>query len=126
MGRLCHPVPEGLANPFWLWPRGVPGCAKQAHQEGEKPRTTLLQKLKLPANTGPATMWLTEFEDHWPYQAAPADVYFSRDPNQNSQHREPIYVNARVRWPTDFTVYAIATFIALPPLVRRVRRKRRS
>jgi hypothetical protein len=40
-------------------------------------RRTLLELLKLPANTGPASWWLTEFEDRWPYRAAPADVYFS-------------------------------------------------
>src|SRR5262249_4261661 len=53
-------------------------------------RKKLLELLKLPASTGPATWWLTEFEDAWPYQVAPADVYFCRDRNQNTVRRPPI------------------------------------
>jgi len=85
---------------------------------------TLRELLKLPANTGPATWWLTEFEDHWPYQAAPADVYFSRDPNQRTVHRKPIIQYVSSGWPSDGSVYAIAAVVILPPLVRRVRRKK--
>ncbi len=39
-------------------------------------RSELLQKLQLPATTGPAKFWLTEFTDSWPYGIAPGDVYF--------------------------------------------------
>lgn len=39
-------------------------------------RSELLQKLQLPAATGPAKLWLTEFTDSWPYGVAPGDVYF--------------------------------------------------
>jgi hypothetical protein len=86
-------------------------------------RKKLLELLKLPANTGPATMWLTEFEDHWPYQAAPADVYFSRDANQHTVHREPIVQYVSTGWPRDGSIYAIAVALVLPPLVRRMRRR---
>ena len=43
-------------------------------------RAGLLRDLKLPAATGPAQWWLTEFTDDWPYAKAAGDVYFSRDP----------------------------------------------
>jgi hypothetical protein len=86
-------------------------------------RTKLLELLKLPARTGPATWWLTEFEDWWPYQSAPADVYFSRDRNQKTLHREPIIEYVSSGWPADISVFAIAMALALPPIARRVRRK---
>jgi hypothetical protein len=86
-------------------------------------RKQLLERLKLPAETGPATMWLTEFEDWWPYQAASTDVYFSRDRNQLVLHRKPIIHYASSGWP-DVTVFALAVALVLPPVVRRVRHER--
>jgi hypothetical protein len=59
----------------------------------------------------------------WPYQAAPADVYFSRDWNQLPMHRKTIIQYVSSSWPGDVTIYAIAMALVLPPLVRRVRRK---
>lgn len=41
-----------------------------------KHREGLMKALKLPANTGPDTLWLTEIEDFWPYEQAAGDVYF--------------------------------------------------
>ena len=87
-------------------------------------RREILKHLKLPANTGPTTMWLTEFEDRWPYQAAPADLYFSRDLHQLSRHRKPVIQYVSSGWPGDVTVYALAMALVLPPVVRRVRNKR--
>ena len=86
-------------------------------------RKELLDLLKLPSSTGPTTMWLTEFEDWWPYQAAPADVYFSRDPHPGSFHRKPVIQYVSSGWRGDVTLYALAMALVLPPLVRRVRRK---
>lgn len=86
-------------------------------------RMKLLELLKLPANTGPASWWLTEFEDQWPYQAAPADVYFSRDQNQQTLRREPIVQYVFSGPPSDVSVYAITAVVALTPVARRVRRK---
>jgi hypothetical protein len=86
-------------------------------------RAQLLELLKLPAGTGPRAMWLTEFEDLWPYRAAPADVYFSRDSNQCTVHRSPIYVSTFL--PKEGSIYAIAAVIVLPPLLRRARRRAR-
>ena len=48
-------------------------------------KTQLLEHLGLDgtANTGPEQWWLTAFDDQWPYRQAPADLYFSRDSNQD-------------------------------------------
>jgi len=87
-------------------------------------RKKALELLKLPENTGPAEWWLTEFEDAWPYRAAPADVTFSRDPDQSTVRRPPILLYVSSPWPTDVTVYAMAAMVIVPPLVRRMRRDR--
>jgi len=78
--------------------------------------------LNLPPNTGPAECWLTEFEDHWPYRVMPADVYFSRSPDQETVKRPDVVVHNTAGWPTDVMVYAIAAVVLVPPLVRVVRR----
>jgi hypothetical protein len=85
-------------------------------------RQKVLEMLKLPDKTGPAQWWLTEFEDDWPYQPAPADVYFSRDSNQNTVERPPIIQYVAAPLPTDVTVLALFAFVGLAPLVRRFRR----
>lgn len=50
-------------------------------------RLRLLRELRLPDETGPEQFWLTEFEDYWPYRAAPADLYFARDEDQEKLRR---------------------------------------
>lgn len=87
-------------------------------------RKTILKHLNLPENTGPAQWWLTEFEDNWPYKVAPADVYFSRDTNQDTVQRPPIFRYSSVSLPTDVMAYALAAIVILPPLVRRMRRRK--
>ena len=99
------------------WTGEVAWAGKLAPQQ----RTKLLEHLKLPNNAGHATWWLTEFEDRWPYRAAPADVYFTRDQNQERVRREPIVQYVSSGWPADASVYAFAAIVALPPVVRRVR-----
>jgi hypothetical protein len=84
----------------------------------------LLALLKLPEGTGPAPAWLTEFEDRWPYRAAPADVTFSPDPDQGTVRRPPIIRYVASPWPTDVMAYALAVVVFLPPLCRRLRRPR--
>jgi Uncharacterized protein conserved in bacteria (DUF2330) len=101
------------------------GHVAWAGKLSSKARMELLALLKLPANTGPATAWLTEFEDNWPYQAAPADVYFSRDKNQDNVRREPIIQYSSSGWPRDFSLYALAAVVVFPPLVRRRRRNKK-
>jgi hypothetical protein len=85
-------------------------------------RGKLLELLKLPANTGPAEWWLTEFEDNWPYRAAPADVTFVKDADQTPVKRPPMIYYVGASLPDDPTIYALAGFLVIPPLVRRARR----
>src|SRR5262249_33662479 len=87
------------------WTGGVAWAGKVS----EADRKDLLEKLKLPATTGPANWWLTEFEDDWAYESAPADVYFSRSAEQKSIKRPTIH--AAARWPRDVSVYAIAAVL---------------
>lgn len=90
---------------------------KEEHQK-------LLEILKLPADTGPSNWWLTEFEDNWPYRAAPADVYFSRDPNQQAVRRDPIIQYVQSAWPNDASLYALAAAMILPQVIRLSRRRK--
>jgi hypothetical protein len=87
-------------------------------------RAKTLDLLKLAEGSAPADLWLTEFEDAWPYQAAPADLYFSRDADQSAIKRPPIVQYVSAPWPTDVTIYAVAAVIVVPVLLRRFRCKR--
>jgi hypothetical protein len=53
-------------------------------------RDKAIALLRLPAATTPPTFWLTEFEDHWPYRVAPADLTFARSATTSNVRREPI------------------------------------
>jgi hypothetical protein len=99
------------------------GQVAWAGKVGRADRKKALELLKLPETTGPAQWWLTEFEDDWPYRAAPADVYFSRAAEQKPVKRPPIEYGAMPFSP-DVTVGALAVVVVLPPLVRRVWRRR--
>jgi hypothetical protein len=83
-------------------------------------RAKLLQSLKLPEDSGPAEWWLTEFEDNWNYRIAPADLYFSRDPNQTTVRRAPIVEYVSVPPAPDVMAGAIVVIIVLGPWVRRL------
>jgi hypothetical protein len=83
-------------------------------------RKKALELLQLPETTSPAEWWLTEFEDRWPYRAAPADVYFARGADQNTVKRPPII--QYVSWPTDIMACALGVALVVPPLLRRARR----
>ncbi len=100
------------------------GKVAWANRIGPEDRKQLLEKLKLPETTGPAEWWLTEFEDDWPYRAAPADVAFSRDADQAPVKRPPVVEYVVLPIPTDLTPYAIVAVLAAPPLWRRFRRGR--
>jgi hypothetical protein len=99
------------------------GQAAWAGKLAPQARRKLLELLRLPPSTGPASLWLTEFEDYWPYQAAPADLYFARDPDQRPLRREPIIQYVSAGWPHDASLYAIAAALVLPPVLRRMRRR---
>jgi hypothetical protein len=86
---------------------------------GELPdhqRTALLEKLQLPADTGPAKLYLTEFEDSWPYKVAPADVYFAEAGIQKDVRRPDVYV---VRESSGDVLLAFVILAACAPLLRR-------
>jgi hypothetical protein len=97
------------------------GKVAWANKLSDDQRKSVLEKLKLAETTGPATFWLTEFEDAWPYRLAPADVYFSPDADQGAVERPPIIRYVAAPLPADVAVYALAA-IMLVPLVRRMRR----
>jgi Uncharacterized protein conserved in bacteria (DUF2330) len=104
--------------------REVPwtGRVAWANRLASGDRARVLDLLKLPAETGPAEWWLTEFEDDWPYRAAPADVYFARDPDQDAIKRPPVVAYFAPRYPTDATTYALVAALVLVPLLSRYRR----
>jgi len=106
--------------------KDVPWTGKVAWSKKltDENRTKTLELLKLPAESGPAEWWLTEFEDNWPYRVAPADVYFARDSNQDTVVRDPIIEYVSSPWPTDLTAYAILAILVLPPVIRRLRRRK--
>jgi Uncharacterized protein conserved in bacteria (DUF2330) len=84
-------------------------------------RAKTLAFLKLPENTGPAQWFLTEFEDPWPYQVAPADITFSRAADQSDVRRPPII--RYVYWPVDVTALALGA-VLLVLVIRHFRRAR--
>jgi len=86
-------------------------------------RAKILEQLKLPANTGPAEWFLTEFEDQWAYKLAPADVYFSRSANQDTLRRPPVSRYVSAPYPNDATAYALAIAILVPAIWLRLRHK---
>jgi hypothetical protein len=85
-------------------------------------RKEILQALKLPLTTGPSEWWLTEFEDAWPYEIAPADVYFWRDREQKAVRRACNTNPGHTTWPTDVSLYAIGIALVLPTVTRKPRR----
>ncbi len=107
---------EGELTKQSPWTGKVAWAGKLSAQD----RAELLDELRLPASTGPAEYWLTEFEDHWQYKLMPADVYFKRDHNQDNVRRAA----AESAHPADATTYAFAVMLIVPPLWRAYRRRR--
>jgi hypothetical protein len=97
------------------------GKAAWANELTAEQRKKTLDFLKLAGTSGTQKWWLTEFEDNWPYKVAPADVYFSPAPIQDTLKRPPIIQYVSSPWPGDITVYALAVVVFLPPLWRRWR-----
>lgn len=85
-------------------------------------RKKILELLKLPETTGPAEWWLTEFEDNWPYQIAPADLYFGPSARQDVVKRPPIIQYVSTALPGDVTAYAIVAVVIAPLIWRRRKR----
>ncbi len=83
----------------------------------EEDQAKTFELLRISGSTVPANWWLTEFEDNWPYQVAPADVYFSQSSDQNTVARQPVIEYISTLWPTDVVFYTI--FIVLILRARR-------
>jgi hypothetical protein len=101
-----------------------PAVTAWSNQLEEGQREKLLELAKLPAETSPATWWLTEFEDLSMPRPGEADVYFSSSEDQAPVEREPVvhYVSRSV--PDCIMCYALAAYLFLPCLVRHLRRNR--
>lgn len=84
---------------------------------GDDQRKQVLAALQLPEDTGPATFYLTEFEDRWPYKVAPADVYFAKAEAQDEVRRPPVYVHLEST--PDVLFAALAVVACAPWLWRR-------
>jgi len=82
-------------------------------------RRQLLEALHLSPTTGPKAWYLTEFEDHWPYRAAPADLYFHRSADQGKIRRRPFIRYVSTSFPGDVTLWALATVMGAPVVLRR-------
>lgn len=78
-------------------------------------RDSIVQALQIPAESTPNTWWLTEFEDPWPYQLAPSDLYFEPSPDQQAIRREPIirYVDNGTTSNVHLGVALLAPLLAL-------------
>jgi hypothetical protein len=103
---------------------GWSGKAVWSNRLSDGDRGKLLEKLKLPAATGPRTFWLTEFEDEWAYADAPGDVYFSKARNQATLKRPPIIQYTSSLWSSDPAVYGLIAVFVIFPFVRKFRRRR--
>lgn len=99
------------------------GKAAWSDQLSSAQRNQLLDLLKLPTETGPKVMWLTEFEDHWPYKVAPGDVYFVKDMDQSIRKRPATIHYTSAKMPDDGSFYLVAAAIVAPPLIRKFRSK---
>jgi len=100
---------------------GTPAWANKLSAEDHR---KTLDLLGLPESTGPANWWLTEFEDHWPYELAHSDLYFMQSVKQEKLERDPIIIYVSSPLPNDVTFYAMVGLVILPPYVRRLRRRR--
>lgn len=110
---------QGELTPETTWTGQVAWADRLAGDQ----RTKLLDLLKLPGTTGPAEWWLTEFEDIWPYQPAPADLYFAKTEQPQPIHRPPIIEYVSSPWPTDLSAYALAAVFIVWPMSRQFMRR---
>ncbi len=102
------------------------GKAVWSGKIGAADRQKILDQLQLPATTGPAQWWLTEFEDNWSYQLAPADIIFSRAADQSTLKRPTERHFASATYPTDASACALAAALIVPPVWLRLRRRWRA
>jgi Uncharacterized protein conserved in bacteria (DUF2330) len=113
----------GKISPIYRWT----GDAVWAGELAAADRARILEHLGLAAETGPEKFWLTEFEDHWEYKLAPADLYFTKSQEQTPLRRPPtiIYDYAKTELPIDLTTSLFAIVLIAGAPVRRAWRNRR-
>jgi Uncharacterized protein conserved in bacteria (DUF2330) len=104
---------EGTLTEKQRWTGEVAWAGKLSAADRKK----LLEQFKLPAKTGPANWYLTEFEDNWPYKVAPADVYFARSANQKDVRRDPIIEYVSGPRPNEFPLVAIVAFVGVTAMI---------
>jgi Uncharacterized protein conserved in bacteria (DUF2330) len=108
---------QGDMTPEHRWS----GNVVWAGQMKQEDRAKVLELLRLPQATGLPSWWLTEFEDNWPYQVAPADVHFSRSEDQSTVKRPPIIQYVRARPAPDGMLIALGAAMVLSFVVVRFR-----
>lgn len=113
---------QGELGPDQDWSGKVVWADKLSSADREK----LLDVLEMPQDAAPADCWLTEFEDHWAYRRAPADLRFAQSDNQGTVKRAPIveYVAADSS-PDVMACTLVAIVLGAPFVSRSVYRKRR-
>ncbi len=109
---------------FSLQPIVTKGISTQLHGQAERSgrnrwligdRTSLLNKLGLPLDSGPAKYWLTEFEDRWRYEIAPSDLYFSKSKENIPIDKPPVQRYSQ-SGSGSFSLLAIVGVLAIPAL----------
>jgi hypothetical protein len=104
---------QGELTPDQPWTGEVAWAGALADDQ----RKQVLAALELPEETGPAKFYLTEFEDLWPYNVAPADVYFAQAEVQDDVRRPDVYV--RLEATPDVLLGTLAILACTPWLWRR-------
>lgn len=80
-GRFRGDLAGGTWTGRAVWSGAIPDAMR-----GE-----IISAAGLSPESTPATWWLTEFEDQWPYAVAPSDLTFRLDSDQGTIRREPTY-----------------------------------
>lgn len=95
------------------------GTVVWAGQLESSQQENLFDQLKLADPKIDSPLWLTEFEDPWPYKKAPSDLYFSKAASQTDVRRPDIikYVQSGTRG--DLVVFALAGCLVIPFVMRR-------
>ena len=100
-----------------------PGTVAWANKIESGDREKILDQVKLPNDTPPQSWWLTEFEDRSSPRPGKADVWFSPTTNDPVERPPQIqYVANPI--PDCVMSYALVAYLAIPGLVRHLRRRR--
>jgi hypothetical protein len=98
-----------------------PGNTVWADEIKPADRTRVLDQLKLPEQTNPASWWLTEFEDRASPRSGTSDVLFSVSETQGKIARPPRVIYVQSALPGCVMCLALATYIGVTCLMRRFR-----